>query len=223
MLALPLLTLVPGSRRVSGSPYAWDCRMWWNGLYSIPTQQLETRLGPGGEKRVPHIRDSLFEHVNKKGLSERTWESPSHLNVLYKSFHGHRNMSRFWSFPLISFRPDMPLSPLINGLTPHEVRAGGIIFSSLLRSGPGSLTELSLSPWPMQSPGPRVHGPRDCLATFQALCRYVFRQHISGLYNQWGYEPPPVHSDLSTLTGTPGAPHRESKGGSEAAHRLLQD
>lgn len=72
----------------------------------------------------------------KKDCLDWTWESPSVLNVLYKSFHVGRNMSRFWSFPLISFRPNLAVSPLTNGLTLHEVQRprrgeGGIIFSSL--------------------------------------------------------------------------------------------
>lgn len=56
-----------------------------------------------GGKGALRIRDSLLEDVNKNGCPEWTWESPSDLNVLYKSFHVHRNMSSFWSFPLKSF------------------------------------------------------------------------------------------------------------------------
>lgn len=58
----------------------------------------------------------------KTDCLDQTWESPSVLNVLYKSFHVGRNMSRFQSFPLISFRPNLAVSPLTNGLTPHEVQ-----------------------------------------------------------------------------------------------------
>lgn len=146
---------------------------------SLPTTR--TGLESRGGKGILHIRDSLFEHVNKKGLSKVTWESPSNLNVLYKSFHVCRNMSRFWSFPLISFRPNLAVSLLTNGLTPHEVqqRWGGEL-SFHRSSGPGLLTEPFLSPLAgreVQSPSrwPLAPGIHTC----HALCSAVLRQHSS--------------------------------------------
>lgn len=124
----------------------------------------------------------------KKGCPEWTWESPSNLNVLYKSFHVRRNMSRFWSFPLISFRPNLAVSPLTNGLTPHEVqRQWGGELSFHRSSGPSLLTEPFLSPQAgrgVQSPprGPLAPG----IHTFHALCAAVLSQHSSKQSARWG-------------------------------------
>ena len=120
MLARPLLTLVPGSRRVSGSPYAWDCRMWWNGLYSIPTQQLETRLGPGGGKKgTAHKRFIIWTRQQKRAVRtnmgksitsecviqilswpqkyEQVLKFPTHiLSARYASFTAHKRFDAAW-------------------------------------------------------------------------------------------------------------------------------
>lgn len=131
------------------------------------------------EKGTIHITDSLFERVNKKGCLDWTWESPSKLNVLYKSFHIHRNMSRFWSFPLISFRPNLALSLLTNGLTLHEVQelGGGwgcwIIFSSLQWPWPADWAiPFSLGQSGSAKPTVRAFGPGN--PCFFILCLLQF-------------------------------------------------
>lgn len=161
----------------------------------------------------------------KKGCPERTWESPSNLNVLYKSFHVHRNMSRFWSFPLISFRPNLALSLLTNGLTPHEVqwRWGGEL-SFHRSSGPGLLTELLLSPragWGVQSPprGPLAPG----IHTFHALCAAVLSQHSSRQSAWWGCEPLPASYLIPKLWFLVTGPHKESEAKESKVHGVSRD
>lgn len=137
----------------------------------------------------------------KKGCPEWTWESPSNLNVLYKSFHVHRNMSRFWSFPLISFRPNLAVSLLTNGLTLHEVRQqkGGEL-SFHRSSGPCLLTERFFSPLAgrgVQSPARRALAPG--IHTFHALCKSVLSQHSSRQSAWWGCKLLPASYLTSNL------------------------
>lgn len=123
--------------------------------------------------------------LTKNGCPGQTWESPSNLNVLYKSFHVHRNMSRFWSFPLISFWPNLALSLLTNGLTPHEVLwlwegGGGLSFL---------LTELFLSARAREKATAQRTGPWPLESTLSWLCvSWFFSQHSSRQSASWGCE-----------------------------------
>lgn len=115
----------------------------------------------------------------KKGCPEWTWESPSNLNVLYKSFHDRRNMSRFWSFPLISFWSNLAVSLLTNDLTLHEVqRQWGGELSFHRSSGPGLLTEPFLSPQAGQGvQSPWTLGPGN--PHFSCFVEAALSQHSS--------------------------------------------
>lgn len=122
----------------------------------------------------------------KKGCPERTWESPSNLNVLYKSFHVRGNMSRFWSFPLISFRPNLAVSLLTNGLTPHEVQQRG-------KENYLFIAPVALACWLSHSFLPRLVGPprrplAPAIHTFHALYTTVLSQHSSRQSAWWGCE-----------------------------------
>ena len=115
----------PGPLKLESQRYSMCSRLphviKWSALHPCQT----TRNMDSVWEEEGGTWDSLFEHINNKGLSRGTWENPSNLNILYKSFHRPRNMSRFWSFPLISFLLDLALSTRTNVLTPHEVHLGG--------------------------------------------------------------------------------------------------
>lgn len=130
----------------------------------------------------------------KKDCLDRTWESPSVLNVLYKSFHVRRNMSRFWSFPLISFRPNLAVSPLTNGLTPHEVqrhrRGGGGNYLFIAPVALARWLSLSFLPRLVGECRGQYAGPR-CLEN-TLLCAMVLSQHNSRQSVWWGCCQPPT-------------------------------
>lgn len=79
--------------------------MKWSAPHPYPTTRNWTheqggRWAGGWEKRIPRIRDSLFQHVNKKkGCPEQTWENPSNMNVLYKSFSRRQKHEQVLKFP----------------------------------------------------------------------------------------------------------------------------
>lgn len=137
------LTLVPGSQRVSGAPSAWDRR--WNGPHSIPDQRLEPGPGSGG-KRILHIRDSLFEHINKKGLSRANMGKSIKCECVIQILSQPQKHEQLLKFPTHI------LSAQSGSVTAHKwfdaawgpVEVGRrIIFSSL--QWPRLLTELILS------------------------------------------------------------------------------
>lgn len=156
--------------------------------WSAQHPYLATRnwtLEHGGKKGLQHIRDSLLEDVNKNGCPKWTWESPSELNVLYKSFHIHRNMSSFWSFPLISFRVNLAQLVLTNGLTLHVVHrhwwcwwGQNYLFIALVVLArwlnqsflPGAIRDSRADPHRPWTSG--IH-------TLRSLCAEVFSQHVS--------------------------------------------
>lgn len=116
----------------------------------------------------------------KRGCPERSWENPSNVNVLYKSFQVHRNMSRFSGFPLISSQTNLPLSLLTNGLTLHEVQQRWEGELSFHRSGdPGPLTELIFSE-PRGKCRTHQHRPSvPGIHTHVTLCMWqLFSQHL---------------------------------------------
>lgn len=78
------------------------------------------------------------------------------MNVLYNSFHGPRNMSGFWSFPLISFLLDLSLSGFANG-PQHCMRSaqGELSFHQLSRP----LTEMAFLCASMSQPKSRIVWP----------------------------------------------------------------
>lgn len=110
------------------------------------------RLGVG--KEDPAYKRFIISTCQQKKRPVRSKHGKIHqIWMCYTNpFHVRRNMSRFWSFPLISFWPNPAMSPLTNGLTPHEVqrqKRRGWNYLFITPVEPHLLTELFHSP-----PGP---------------------------------------------------------------------
>lgn len=134
-------------------PAAWD---WLTSHWPASLQNKLTHSFYFLKKKRFIIRVTLFEHVHKKGCPGKHGKIHQKMNVLYKSFHGPRNMSGFWSFPLISFLLDLSLSGFANG-PQHCMRSarGELSFHRL--SGP--LTETAFFCASMSQPKSRIVWP----------------------------------------------------------------
>lgn len=152
----------PASQRFSISE---GQMMKWSALHPYSATRNWTHE-QGGVSRVgvgkgdPTYKRFIISTCQQKKRAVRRKHGKIHqIWMCYTNpFHVRRNMSRFWSFPLISFWPNPAMSPLTNGLTPHEVqqqKRRGWNYLFITPVEPHLLTEFFHSP---PRPGRGVQG-----------------------------------------------------------------
>lgn len=201
--------------------------MEWSAQHPYLTTRNRTRE-QGGKKAILHIRDSLFEHVNKKGLSRvnmgKSIKSECVIQILSRS-QKHEQVLKF---------PTHILSAQSGCVTAHKwfdaawgpaAVGGRIIFSSLQWPWPADWA-VPFSPGRSGSAEPTTQVLAPRIHTFHALFAAVLSQHSSRQSAWRGCELLPASYLIPKLwflrAGLP-SQHKESKEIESKVHGVLRD
>lgn len=165
--------------------------MKWSAPHPYPTTRNWTheqggRWAGGWEKRIPRIRDSLFQHVNKKkGLSGanmgKSIKSECVIQILFTSAETWAGFEVSHSYPFGPIRPCHRSQMVWRRMRSSGRRGGGgIIFSSLQWNLTCWLSSSILPPGPVEECRAQHAGPWLRESTLFMLCvEGVLSQHSS--------------------------------------------